>query len=363
MGDCERGIALKMNFADRKKPFADTDLSHMVLKALAGLGRSPKDPQKFVKNLQHVDYGLSAEDECAAVLAWLGNCVMAHRLDQDGCFTPGLGEVQIPDLLVVFKKGEEQFAALIEVKCTCGLRLRWTQEYHEKLQRYANVVKLPLLLAWRCRRLGEWILVDPLAEGLVENGKIKIEKAFTHNLMCFVAGDFSVESKPGFGINFKAEFIGPKSHDKMGYTTPGKISEAFLGSRDGKHLTGLPESVVVLLLAAASERYCEESEDGLIWGYLTPETASNRSNSVSAQLLLRTLVGWSIKNDERIAWRHVQERLNEIKSKAQMEEELQEAIGEVVRYIMHIHPQTMPKFLPSGWSNLTRKSNKSSNDT
>jgi hypothetical protein len=213
------------------------------------------------------------------------------------------------------------------------------------------MVGLPLLLAWRCRQFGEWVLVDPLANGLVENGEIDIGSALKYNLMGLVAGDFGVEPKPGLGVNFKGKFIGPKSYDKSGYTAPVKITEAFWGSNDGKRLTNLLESVVVLLWAGACEPYCEESEDGLIWGYLTPETASERRSSISAQLLLRTLVGWAVKDNQRIAWRHVLGKLNEIKSKTEMEKELQKEIGEVVRYIVHIRPQNIPKFLPSGWNN------------
>jgi hypothetical protein len=115
-------------FAENKKPLDDHELSHLILQALGKIGHNPEDTEKFLKRLQHVDFGLSAEHECAAVLAWLGNCVMAHGLDQDGYMAVSLGEVQIPDLLVVFRQAEVQFSALIEVKCTHNLRIAWGRE-------------------------------------------------------------------------------------------------------------------------------------------------------------------------------------------------------------------------------------------
>lgn len=342
-------------FGEPKAPFSDVELAHLVLEALSQSGHSPSDPKRFVQRLQHVEYGLSAETECAAVLAWLGNCAIVHALDQGGYTSAMLGDIQIPDLLCVFRKEDQELRVLIEVKSTEGLSLRWNNEYHGRLQRYAGLLQIPLLLAWRCRQLSDWLLIDPSAKGVVEGGKIELGNALVNNLMGVLAGDFRIAPKPGIGINFHGEFVGAKAATDEGYQATVRIQKAFWGMRE-KEMTRKPNaSAAMLLLATATEHYCEEAESGLSWGYLTPECDPDGCHSVSVQTLLRMLVGWSTKDDDRIAWRHVLRELNHIKSKPAIEKELAISIGEVVRYILHVQPPVLPNFVPTDWVSAHRK--------
>jgi len=71
-------------FATLKSAFDEVELSHLVLSALSDGGYNIEDGGKFLNRLKHVDYGLSAQKECAAILAWLGNCILVHELEQEG---------------------------------------------------------------------------------------------------------------------------------------------------------------------------------------------------------------------------------------------------------------------------------------
>lgn len=336
---------------EQKTPFDDVELAHSVLDALGQCGYHPEHKERFRKALQNVEFGLSAEHECAAILAWLGNCTLVHGLGQRVHTSATRTEVQVPDLVALFEKHGKAFTSLVEVKSTNDLHLRWTKDYSRKLQAYAQVVGLPLLLAWRCRTLGEWVLLDPLAEGLVEGAKISIERAMMYNLMGVVAGDFRVEPQPGVGLNFRGKFVGGKSPTKEGYQATVQGAKAFWGTPNGMVIAKPNASVCVLLLTTATEEYCEEIDGGLSWGHLTP-ARSDQCPFVCAQTLLRAIIGWKTKQNERIAWRHVLVRLNEMKSRAQMEKELSESFGQGVSYIFDIMPECVPAFLPPGWGEV-----------
>jgi len=336
-------------FIEPKSPFDDVEMSHIVLDALRESGHDSRDPEKFLKRLRHVDYGLTAQIECAATLAWLGNSVLVHELGQDGYNSPQLGDILVPDLFAVFCRNNKHLRVLIEVKSTDELCIPWTKEYRDKLAKYSDIFEAPVLLAWRPRQFGEWILVDGLSEEIVTDNKIHFENAFMNNLMGVIAGDFRVDPKPGIGINFIGQIIGEKEPTEKGYMVNIKITEAFWGKTDGEKFKKLNGSSTALILTTASEHYYREETGQVLWGYLTPEFPQGGCHSVTAQNLLRILVSWAKKDNERIAWRHVLGDLQRIKSKSQMEDELRQDIGRTVRYIMNIRPKTLPSFLPKEW--------------
>lgn len=337
-------------FIESESPFDDIELSHSVLKALRESGHNVQDREKFLNRLRHVEYGLTAQIEYAAILAWLGNCVLVHELGQDSYNSPQLGDIRIPDLFAVFCRNNKRFRALIEVKSTDELCIPWTKEYRDKFAKYSDIFEAPVLLAWRPRQFGEWILVDGLSEEIVTDNKIYFENAFMNNLMGVIAGDFRVDPKQGIGINFIGQIMGEKQPTEKGYMVNIKISEAFWGNPEGEKYKKLNGSSTALILTTASEHYYKEETGQVRWGYLTPELPQAECHSITAQNLLRILVGWAKKDDERIAWRHVLDDLQRIKSKSQMEDELRQDIGKTVRYIMHIRPKTLPSFLPKEWT-------------
>jgi len=67
----------------------------------------------------------------------------------------------VPDLFAVFARDTFRCNAVIEVKTTESEVLSFKNDYIAKLQAYADLVGEPLLIAWRPRRIGFWILFDP----------------------------------------------------------------------------------------------------------------------------------------------------------------------------------------------------------
>ncbi|MEW5423918.1 hypothetical protein [Amorphus sp. 3PC139-8] len=64
------------------QPFRTTDAAHAIVKAAERLDWDIDDVDRFARQVQHVEYGLSAENEFAAVLRWLGWCSFVHRLSE-----------------------------------------------------------------------------------------------------------------------------------------------------------------------------------------------------------------------------------------------------------------------------------------
>ena len=156
------------------------------------------DPDAFLRRVKNVEYGLSAEVEFAAILRWLGVCRFVHRLNRETLADTG-SEWTVPDLLAVFGSGGVRCSAAIEVKTTSDMMLSLKRDYLARLKAYADLVRQPLLLAWRARKVGSWILVDPLvmeSDGVLDD-KLEYVDAMPYDLMSVLAGDFHVAPKKG----------------------------------------------------------------------------------------------------------------------------------------------------------------------
>ena len=341
-----------MCFVEPKSPLDDFHVARTSVEILTQVGVDTRDQEALVKRLRHYEYGYSAEMECAAILAWLGNCSVVHRLVQDAYVHSDLGDLIVPDLLAVFSREGCSLPVAIEVKSTDSLYVPWSDEYQAKLRRYSEAVNLPVLLAWRPRRFGHWLLVDALSENIVANGRVDLAQAMMHNLMTVVAGDFWITPMPGVGLNFRSTIIGEKKPMPDGYSGTMRIERAYFGTRQ-EELKELSQSSIALIVAAASEEYFEESEGAVSSGFVVPEDESDGTpgdgGMICSQDLLRSAVGWSRKPDQRIAWRHVLAQLESIMPKRQMEDDLGKDIGTAVRYILHVLPTQMPEFVPSAW--------------
>ena len=55
-------------------PFDWTEAGHAVVKAGEAVDWDFRDPASFIKRVQSIEYGLSAETEFASILSWLGRC-------------------------------------------------------------------------------------------------------------------------------------------------------------------------------------------------------------------------------------------------------------------------------------------------
>jgi hypothetical protein len=119
----------------------------LLLEAAQKVGWSDAgDIADFVRRLER---GLPAEDELCVIFNWLGRCRLVHKLDQFP-YPPGVwSQYRVPDLFAVFDVDGTTVPVLIEVKTSADNVLSWKPEYVEALQRYADLFRLPLLVAWK----------------------------------------------------------------------------------------------------------------------------------------------------------------------------------------------------------------------
>jgi Holliday junction resolvase len=341
----------KLKKTEVKSPFDDIDLAHQVIEAICETGNNIEDEQKFINRLRHVEYGLNAETECAAILTWLGNCTLVHKISTQG-YIPQ--DIKIPDLFAVFEKKGQTLRTFIEVKSTEDLKLRWTDEYYRKLQNYSNITGCPLLLLWKARPFGQWFLLDPSTPGLVKDERIDFCQAFKEDLMGLIAGDFRVTPKSGIGIHFEGQILKKEKINKFESSLNIKISRCFWGNSKRKKFVNLTQSEIALIMMLASKQYYHEKGKTVKWGYITHDAQSEEQTDVSAQDLLRFLVGFSKKDDERIAWRNVLQELIDTISRDNLLTELSDNIGSTVQYIMYLNPNTRPSILNEEWYKVNR---------
>ena len=105
---------------------------------------------------------------------------------------------RVPDVLAQF---EQAGPLLIEVKSKSKQTLSFTPDYLERLYAYAELVNMPLLIAWRYR--GIWVLFE--ARHLTKarkNFNISFSDAMRENLLGVLAGDVSYKIAPGAGVRF-----------------------------------------------------------------------------------------------------------------------------------------------------------------
>lgn len=140
--------------ADSNDPFLWT-----ISEALQELGLGV-DSKTLADRIRRLQAGLPSEDEFSVLLTWLGRCRLVHKLDQLQSPRDSRARLRVPDLLAVFDYRGSELPVLIEVKTSAPdiNTLSWAESYRDSLVRYAEMLKLPLLVAWKCGSM--WTLTD-----------------------------------------------------------------------------------------------------------------------------------------------------------------------------------------------------------
>ncbi|MFP4403321.1 MAG: hypothetical protein ACLFPJ_03150 [Candidatus Woesearchaeota archaeon] len=165
------------------------------------------DHNSFIKKFKQFERGIPAEDEIMAILSWLGNAQLIHRLEQ--IQTPILSKekYQVPDLLVSFNINGLEKPFLIEVKSKTNLKANSEEElhtklnnqkvilsnkYYHKLKKYGELLNLPILIAWK-NTFGAWTLVDLDSFCKKETAyHLTLEDSFKNNLLDVLAKNCTI---------------------------------------------------------------------------------------------------------------------------------------------------------------------------
>ncbi len=174
---------------------------------------TPLTKEHVIKRFSDLERGLPAEDEFIVLVNWLGKCELIHKLDQQQIPPSSRDLYQVPDLLAVFDNRNHKIPVLIEVKSTKKMMFDWGSKYYEKLKRYADLLDLPLLIAWKCRPeemdWAYWTLFDSSAFMRPHKRyKMTLEIASYESLLGQLAGEFSIDIKAGVGLHMKVDLIG-----------------------------------------------------------------------------------------------------------------------------------------------------------
>ena len=310
---------------------------------------SVDDPDAFLRRVKNVEYGLSAEVEFAAVLRWLGACPFVHRL-QGETLADGEGfDWLVPDLLAVFRSGSRTCSVAIEVKTTARETLVVKPEYLARLEAFGQFVSKPLLLAWRPRNVGSWLLVDPMlmqSEGLLD-GKLEFTKAMPYDLMGVLAGDFQVVPKKGVGLFLQASRVSEKRTTADGYEAEYRVDSAELRDAGGGAAKGVPDSIVWTIFASLEEHQ-NVTEEGFTQSFVST------GGMTKAQDILRTAASFRLDENERIDWKAIGVNLEAVLSRRELASQVGKYFGSFIQYVLHQQPRKAPLFLPDDWGDASR---------
>ena len=120
---------------------------------------------------------------------------------------------QVPDFFMSVKYDHRIVNCLVEVKkqdlnLEAQLdkdHLRFTRAYHDRLANYAQLLGLPLLIAWKAEPFS-WFCFDMTAMKKIETAyRISAGDALLNNLLGLLFGDFSFHLRPNASFVMKIE--------------------------------------------------------------------------------------------------------------------------------------------------------------
>lgn len=320
---------------------ADDD-DRLIQEVLAELCRDA-DPAQIAEQVRRLDRGLPAEDEFIAVCSWLGKTRLIHKLDQHQAPSHSREVYQVPDLLAMY---ENSGPALIEVKSKKTPTLSFRPDYLARLQAYADVLQIPLLIAWKYH--GIWTLFEArhLAQAK-KNFNIRFDAAMRENLLGILAGDVAYKIAPGAGVHlrFKKEKLLASEETVEGLNEQWqmRIDKVGFTSAGGKPADALDNEVTTLFTTWDLSEQQVHSESHIDMQFVARED----DGMMFGHMALVYLLNWPLRNGEQINWRHAIRREAVVSNMANFTQALQRALEQkVVRIIINQQPHSWPEFVP-----------------
>lgn len=327
----------------------------LMYEAFVQAGINPSlTKEDVIRRFEALERGLPVEDEFAVLAGWLGKCSLIHKLDQLQFPLQSKDLYQVPDFLAVFKDGSRTIPTLIEVKKTQDISFKWSKSYYGKLKAYADLLKLPLLIACKFRPgdsdLVYWTLFDAsIFYNPDSSYKVTLQKASHESLLGKLAGDFMLELKAGVGLHFRMDLIGNKDDwqrmkDENRFYGETKL---FWTNGRGKEIDAVQLSPSLLAILGLIPQYWSDSSlyDGdshRIYSFVLQE-----NHPIFAHQMLELLLTEAQAHaDDNIRWRKV---LSEgglpISSKDIYEAAFEVASKDIFKQVFHPIPETTPAFL------------------
>jgi Holliday junction resolvase len=328
------------NAAKGGPPTTPDDVERLIQDVLTELGWD-SDAGRVARRVARLDQGLPAEDEFIAACAWLGQTELIHKLDQHQSPPASRAALQVPDLLARFKAARP---VLIEVKSKRDNKLSLRPDYLGRLTAYAEMVGMPLLIAWKY--YGAWTLFE--ARHLKKartNYNISFSEAMRQNLLGVLAGDLSYKMAPGAGIVFellKENVLGSEDRgDEVIEHWQMRVSAVHFTSKGGRIREDLSDDVKSLFAT-----WDLEERQSFSPTHVTVAFQAGDEGMTFAHMALVQLLAWNQPSGQRINWRHAMRRDQVVSSITNFAAALDHALKqEVVTLILHQQPVEMPDFL------------------
>jgi len=318
------------------------DLAFSVLRDfyhLSDADTAKLEPDAFVARLKGIHRGFNAEHEFAAIASWLGRCKLVAHPDE---LYATNGEFRVPDFLIVSQVNGREVPVLVEVKTTDDDELVWSEKYLTSLRRFAELLHMPLLVAWK--RYGLWALCDTSQFAIAETAfHLSFETAMKNNLMTALFGNVFITVKEGFRFEMTYELL--DAVDVARELLPegqyqAKVVDVALHTHKGRVPSGLTSELFPLFLTKAGEPTTEREGKFLRHVFpVNPEGMFNLSD------LLFTNLTWFREERNEVEW------ITEIrKGLPQNGRDLHTVLKEAlevgaVQYVLQQQPQDIPVFL------------------
>lgn len=303
------------------------------------------ETDKIEERIGRIRMGLVPEQEFRAIATWLGNCIGIYGLDQ----TPMpvvtgavLEKLEVPDFLAFVKYEGKILPVLIEVKSSEEKKLVWPEKYLTSLNKFAELLGLPLLVAWKWK-IG-WTLVDVAHfERKVTAYHLTIEKALEENLMALLMNEALYLLEEDVAFVWEAEILDcPVRQDEL--IPPGEHQFLFKGaffSQGEKRLDEIPNGFAGLFFTCTDENEVRKVGGNVIQVICKPrsQTTPSLTSVLLGDMYLRS-EGGDIDWDKELLVGTLPE------SGTYYRKVLDDGIKQgLVRYVMNQVPKTMPAFL------------------
>lgn len=318
------------------------DYDRLIQEVLVELGRDG-DARQIADKVRQLDLGLPAEDEFTAVCSWLGKTVLIHKLDQQQAPLKSRDTYQVPDLLAQF---DNAGPLLIEVKVKKGRTLSFKPDYLARLEAYAELVGMPLLIAWKHH--GLWTLFEARhLKRARKNFNIAFGDAMMENLLGVLAGDLAYKIAPGAGIHLRSKKEELLAVEKSGDTRTEqwklRIDDVGFTVANGERADMIDPDLTTLFTTWDLEERQSHSDTHIEFHFV----AGDDAGMMFGHMALVHLMNWSLPQGATINWRHAIRRDAVVSNMANFSNALNRALDQkLVRTIIHQQPQTRPDFFP-----------------
>lgn len=329
---------------DKSKICEPPDLPRLIQEVLAELG-SKDDPAVVADRVRRLDIGMPLEDEFSVICMWLGKCQILHKLDQHQVPIASKDQFQVPDLLAKFSTQATRAPVLIEVKSKKDKQLSFKPEYMSRLQNYADMVGMPLLIAWKFQNL--WTLFEARhMKKAVKNFNITLETASKENLLGVLAGDLAYKIGAGAGIHLRFR------KDKLISSTAAEddtIDEEWMMTIDdvgftdynGSRRTDLDSEVQSLFTAWHLEEKETHTDTHVLLSFVAGEDGFQFAHTA-----LVLLLNWEKPGDDRPHWRALMRSESVTSSITDFSAALHTALKQkIVSLVLSARPITIPEFI------------------